>query len=66
VEPRGPASGAGFQSGDILISLDGKPVPSIDEVQRRLASWPPGKMLRAELLRRTERLERVVFPTEAP
>ena len=66
VEPRGPAAGAGFQSGDILISLDGKPVPTIDDVQRTLATFPPGKLLRAELVRRTARLERVVFPTEAP
>jgi S1-C subfamily serine protease len=66
VEPGGPAASAGFQSGDILIGLDGKPAPTIDEVQRRLGIWPVGQVLRAELLRRTERLERVVFPTEAP
>jgi len=66
VEPKGPAAAAGFLSGDILVGLDGKPAPTIDEVQRRLASWPVGQVLRAELLRRTERLERVVFPTEAP
>jgi S1-C subfamily serine protease len=66
VDPRGPAATAGFQSGDILVGLDGKPVPSIDDVQRVLASWPVGRVLRAELLRRTQKLERVVFPAEAP
>jgi S1-C subfamily serine protease len=66
VEPNSPAAGAGFQPGDILIGLDGKAAATIDEVQRRLASWPVGQLLRAELLRRTRRLERVVFPTEAP
>jgi S1-C subfamily serine protease len=66
VEPNGPAAGAGFQAGDILVGLDGKPAPTIDEVQRRLATWPVGQVLRAELVRRTRRLERVVFPIEAP
>ncbi len=66
LEPRGPAAQAGFQRGDILIALDGKPVATLDEVQRLLAGWPVGGILRAEVLRRTERVERVVFPTEAP
>jgi S1-C subfamily serine protease len=66
VEARGPAATAGFQSGDILVALDGKPIAGIDEVQRLLGRWPVGQVLRAEIVRRKERLERVVFPAEAP
>jgi S1-C subfamily serine protease len=66
VHARGPASTAGFQAGDILIGLDGKAVATIDEVQRALAGWPVGRVMRAELLRRAERVERVIFPGEAP
>jgi S1-C subfamily serine protease len=66
VESRGPAATAGFQSGDILVALDGKPIAGIDQVQSLLGRWPVGQVLRAEIVRRKERLERVVFPAEAP
>jgi S1-C subfamily serine protease len=66
IESRGPAATAGFQPGDILVALDGKPIAGVDEVQRVLASWPVGQVLRAELVRRGARVERVIFPTEAP
>jgi S1-C subfamily serine protease len=66
IEPRGPAAQAGFERADILVALDGQPVANVDEVQRLLASWPVGRILRVELLRRTARVERVVFPAEAP
>ncbi len=66
VEKRGPAALAGFERGDLIIGLDKRPTPTIDEVQRLLAAWPVGQVLRAELLRRGAHVERVVFPTEAP
>jgi S1-C subfamily serine protease len=66
VEPGGPAALAGFQPGDLVVGLDGKPATSIEDVQRLLATWRVGAVLRVDLVRRMERLGRVVFPTEAP
>ena len=66
VEPGGPAAQAGFQPKDVLVALDGKPVATLDDVQHLLAGWKVGDMLRAVLVHKTARVERVVFPTEAP
>ena len=65
-EPKGPAALAGFRNGDVVIALDGKSVASVDDVQRVMTHWPVGAVLRVDLLRGAERLERVAFPTEAP
>jgi S1-C subfamily serine protease len=65
VEPRGPAAAAGVRDGDILLALDGKPVANVDEVHRALAQWPIGDALAVSLLRRLERLDLIVVPTEA-
>ncbi len=65
-EERGPARAAGLQAGDILLALDGEPVAGIDELQRALGRAPIGRILTVSLLRRLEKLELRVIPSEAP
>ncbi len=51
VEPGGPAENGGVLIGDILVSLDGKPVPDTDDVQTVLEARAAGQSVEAELLR---------------
>ncbi|HEX4546608.1 MAG TPA: S1C family serine protease [Candidatus Acidoferrum sp.] len=51
VEPESPAHKAGMLIGDILISLEGKPVTHLDTVQSHLAGQDIGKTLSAKIVR---------------
>jgi S1-C subfamily serine protease len=51
VEPESPAHKAGMVIGDILISLEGKPVTHLDSVQSHLAGQDIGKTLSAKIVR---------------
>jgi S1-C subfamily serine protease len=51
VEPNGPSERAGLMLGDILVTLDGKPVQDTDDVQRVLEPGFVGKSVKAALVR---------------
>jgi S1-C subfamily serine protease len=51
VEPGGPAHNAGVVIGDILLSLNGKPVTRLQDVQAHLNSEYIGKSIAARFLR---------------
>jgi S1-C subfamily serine protease len=51
VESESPADNAGWVVGDILISLDGKAISDIDELQTALRGNTVGRSLKASLLR---------------
>jgi S1-C subfamily serine protease len=57
VEPDSPAAAAKLQLGDILISLAGKAVAEIEELQSVLRGDIVGRMATAVLLRGGQRLE---------
>jgi hypothetical protein len=60
VEPGSAAQKAGFEKGDVLLKLEGRPLLSIADVQWVLHQTSPGmESLRAEVLRggRTEQLQ---------
>ena len=66
VEPDSPAAKAGLREGDLLIGLKGKPVASLEDLQRLLVGEVIGVRSRAEIVRRTFRLELEVVPGEMP
>ncbi len=62
-----PSYRAGLKQGDIIISLDGRPVASVDDIHRRLNRDSIGKSMNIVLLRDwTTRLEKTVVPAENP
>lgn len=64
VEPESPASASGWLVGDILISLDGKRVSDIDELQTALRGNAVGRTLKAILLRGGELVETQIVVSE--
>ncbi len=66
VEPDSPAHAAGLMAGDVLVELDGKPLTSIDDLQRILTEEKVGVRIPLILLRQhTERLTTYVTPAES-
>lgn len=62
-----PAHQAGFKEGDVIISLDGKPVNNIDDIHRRLTRESIGKRLEVVMLRNwTTKCETAVVPAVSP
>lgn len=51
VTPGSPAGFSGLREGDIIVSIDGEPVSSIDDIHRRLTKDVIGKKLIISLLR---------------
>lgn len=64
VIPGSPAAISGVREGDIIVSLNGLDVGSVDHIHRFLSEWPVGKPLKLTILRWTELLEKVVVPHE--
>lgn len=64
VEPESPADKAGWLVGDILISLDGKAIIDIDELQTALRGNTVGRSVTASLLRGGELIETQVTISE--
>ena len=51
VMPKTPAEKAGLEPGDVVTSLDGKPIDSSSALSRAVALVPPGKSLKLGLVR---------------
>lgn len=64
VEPGGPAKIAKLEPGDLIVSVGGDPVRTIDDVHRRLAAAEIGAPIMLQILRRTEKLDVLVVPIE--
>lgn len=67
VVPDSPADIGGLKTGDILVSLDGSQITSIDDIHRSLGREMIGKKLQVTLLRDwTKKVEASVIPAENP
>ncbi|CAI2928912.1 serine endoprotease DegQ [Serratia entomophila] len=51
VLPKSAAAKAGIKAGDILVSVDGKPVSSFAELRAKVGTTAPGKTIKVGLLR---------------
>jgi S1-C subfamily serine protease len=60
-----PAQKTGLREGDVIVSLDGKPVAGVDDLHRLLTDARVGVSSTLTVLRRTEKLELLVVPEEA-
>lgn len=66
VEPGGPAGAAGAEIGDVLVSLDGKPVSDVDDVQAALGGERLGHAVRALVIRGGASAELTITVGERP
>ena len=55
VRPGGPADRAGIELGDIVLSVNGRPVDDANDLTRRVASTRAGESIRLEVLRNGQR-----------
>jgi S1-C subfamily serine protease len=65
VESGSPAERAGLLRGDVIVALDGVPVPDIDALQRLLAADTIARPVALLLVRRDRTLKLAVTPIEA-
>lgn len=64
VTPRGPADTAELQAGDIVVSLDGKPMENARQFHVNVYQHHTGSVVKLEVLRGAERLEKSVVVLE--
>jgi S1-C subfamily serine protease len=66
VEPGSPAARAGLREGDVIIHFGSQRVNGIDDLHRLLTEDAVGKPAMLSVLRRDEKIETEVTPSEAP
>jgi S1-C subfamily serine protease len=64
VNDASPAQKAGLREGDVIISLDGKPVAGVDDLHRLLTEARVGVSSSLTVLRWTDKLELRILPQE--
>jgi S1-C subfamily serine protease len=66
IEPKSPASKSLLREGDLLISLDGRDISSIDQLHRFLNEERIGQTTTLTVIRGTEKLDVAITPAESP
>jgi serine protease Do len=62
----GPASAAGVEVGDLLVAVNGKPVPDYAAVRPALGAYAPGKSVTLRVLRGEGYLDLAVTLPDSP
>lgn len=65
VESGSPAAAAGLARGDVIVAIDGAPVPDIDALQRALAGEVIARPVEVQVVRRDRTLTIAVTPEES-
>jgi S1-C subfamily serine protease len=65
VAPGSPASRAGLREGDVMVEVNGQPIPSIDALHKFLTGDQIGSEARLTIIRRTEKLAVPITPAES-
>jgi serine protease Do len=66
IVPGGPAERSGLRPGDLITSLEGKPVASATDLTRRVAAAQPGDALRLDVRRNGAKLDLIIRAGERP
>jgi S1-C subfamily serine protease len=66
LEPNSPASRAGLLEGDVLLSLDGAPTPTVDALHKLLTGDRIGERAIVGFLRGVEYRRHAIIPLEMP
>jgi serine protease Do len=64
VSPHGAAEAAGLEPGDVVLSIDGKPIRELRDFMITIFRQPPGSELKLEIQRGRERLTKTVAVVE--
>lgn len=64
-DPDGPARKSGLHVGDIVVSINGEGMSSVDDIYRFLGEWPIGHPLTVSAIRGREKIDVSVVPVEA-
>ena len=65
LEPKSPAREAGLEEGDLIVSFDGKPIFTIDDLQKLLSEERVGVKSAISIIRGTSLLKFEVTPSES-
>jgi regulator of sigma E protease len=66
VAPGSPAEAAGIESGDIILSVDGQEVKTLDDIEQAIEPKPPGSEVTLLLLRDDTEFETSLIPRPDP
>ncbi|MGB6067840.1 MAG: trypsin-like peptidase domain-containing protein [Desulfomonilaceae bacterium] len=64
VYPGDPADRGGMRDGDLIVAMADKPVGTLDDLHRFLTEWPVGQPVKITILRRANKEEIEVIPSE--